>query len=168
MRQHTSKLGKFRQRRPSLSLHSRLEFAEPRVLLSAVVSGPALPAITTGTRRETGVPAASRAPAPRSRSTRALNFSGVIDIDGDSVDVTSGIVDFRDGGTSTGVSFTVESGATLFLQTAWTLDSGSTIEGAGAWVLGATSTLNMNGTFDMSGTTEINGSGTVNLAGPIE
>ena len=167
MRQHTSKRGKFRQRRPSVSLHPRLEVAEQRVLLSAVV--------WTGDSGDNnwytaGNWSTGRVPAAGAQITinSSANFNGAIDIDGGSVDVTSGTVNFRDGGTSTGVSFTLESGATLFLQTAWTLDSGSTIEGAGTLVLGAISTLNMNGTFDMSGTTEINGMGTVNLAGPIE
>jgi hypothetical protein len=92
---------------------------------------------------------------------------------GGTVDVKSGYFGFEGKVTSTGGSFTAESGAELALGggegVTSTLDASSTIGGAGTVDFTTEGTLTMNGTYDVTGTTMCGGPyGTVNFDGPVD
>ena len=88
---------------------------------------------------------------------------------GGTVDVKSGSLDLVAGGTSTGGTFTTESGTELDFGAAcrrtWTLDSNSSIGGAGTVNFEGAGTFTMNGTYDVTGTTSGTGV-TIGMARP--
>ncbi len=98
---------------------------------------------------------------------------------GGTVDVKSGSFDLVAGGTSTGGTFTTESGTELDFGAAagetWTLDANSSIGGAGTVNFEGAGTVTMNGTYDVTGTTSGTGvtigiglAGTVSFDGPVD
>ena len=113
-----------------------------------------------------------------SASSSPFSFFGVaFDVNSPgTVDVPEGEVDVQGGGTSTGGSFTVESGATLGLGGTYTLDANSSITGAGTVGFGITSggptsfpldaNVTVAGSYNVTGTTLL-GSATVNFNGPV-
>ena len=90
------------------------------------------------------------------------------------VDVKSGAFSLLGGGTSTGGTFTAESGDELSFGgdnsgVTWTFDASSSIDGAGTVEFGGDGTINMNGTYDVTGTTSsVGGSAIVNFNGPVD
>ena len=98
---------------------------------------------------------------------------------GGTVDVKSGTLDLESGGTSTGGTFTAESGTDLDLGVGrgvgggatWSFDSSSSIGGAGTVTFFGEGTININGTYDVTGTTNTASSisgVTVNFDGPVD
>ncbi len=73
------------------------------------------------------------------------------------VDVQNGFFGLEGGGTSTGGTFTAETGTELQIGGAtgqdWTLDTSSSIGGAGTVNLQGDANITMNGTYDVTGTT---------------
>jgi len=99
---------------------------------------------------------------------------------GGTVDIKSGTFGLFGGGTSTGGTFTAESGTEFDLGApsggTWALDSGSSIGGAGTVNFEGAGTITMAGTYDVTGTTSsdvtpnaLDGfSGTVNFDGLVD
>ena len=127
MRLHISTRGKSRLGRRPVSLCPSFDRAEPRVLLSAAVwTGGAGDNNwnTAGNWNTDSVPIAGE----EITFDGNANITVPVDLENNSVDIKSGTVGLVVGGTSTGTSFTVESGATLFLGGTWSLDAASSMQ----------------------------------------
>ena len=102
--------------------------------------------------------------------TANLVFGNVpFNVTGGSVDVKAGDLSLGDGGTDSGASFTVETGAELDLGGGHSVDATSTISGPGTVkFISSTSPSTIAGTYDVTGETETQSSGIVNFTGPVQ
>ena len=82
-----------------------------------------------------------------------VNFNS----DGGSVNVQDGTLELDGGGTATGSSFSVATGAELELSGTSSFDAASSIQGAGnvSFASDATASATLNGTYDVTGTTAV-------------
>ncbi len=104
----------------------------------------------------------------KSTNSGELSFSGVaFNATGGMVDVQSGTLGLGGGGTETGASFSIETGATLDFSgsTAFSLDSGTAFSGAGTLIKDGPTSLTLSGnSASLTGPTTVN-SGTLLVNG---